>query len=95
VGTGPAGLVGEDHELSALTIIFTVLAAVTLLPALLGVLVPAAMHLFGDANWWLPRGLDRRLPIWPSSPRRPPRPPHLFRPPRFVNSRPELLAELT
>ncbi len=26
------------------------------------VLVPAAMHLFGDANWWLPRGLDRRLP---------------------------------
>ena len=26
------------------------------------VLVPAAMHLFGDANWWLPRWLDRRLP---------------------------------
>jgi RND superfamily putative drug exporter len=26
------------------------------------VLVPAAMHLFGNANWWLPRGLDRRLP---------------------------------
>jgi RND superfamily putative drug exporter len=26
------------------------------------VLVPAAMHLFGNTNWWLPRWLDRRLP---------------------------------
>jgi RND superfamily putative drug exporter len=26
------------------------------------VLVPAAMHLFGNANWWLPRWLDRGLP---------------------------------
>jgi len=26
------------------------------------VLVPATMHLFGNANWWLPRWLDRRLP---------------------------------
>jgi RND superfamily putative drug exporter len=26
------------------------------------VLVPAAMHQFGNANWWLPRWLDRRLP---------------------------------
>jgi putative drug exporter of the RND superfamily len=26
------------------------------------VLVPAAMQLFGDANWWLPGWLDRRLP---------------------------------
>ena len=26
------------------------------------VLVPALMHLFGDANWLLPRWLDRRLP---------------------------------
>ena len=26
------------------------------------VLVPAAMHLFGNANWWLPRWLGRRLP---------------------------------
>ncbi|HEU5027997.1 MAG TPA: MMPL family transporter [Spirillospora sp.] len=26
------------------------------------VLVPAAMHLFGRANWWVPRWLDRRLP---------------------------------
>jgi len=26
------------------------------------VLVPATMHLFGDANWWLPRWKDRLLP---------------------------------
>ena len=26
------------------------------------ILVPALMHLFGKANWWLPRGLDRVLP---------------------------------
>ncbi|BBA99663.1 putative integral membrane export protein [Actinacidiphila reveromycinica] len=26
------------------------------------VLVPSLMHLFGRANWWLPRWLDRRLP---------------------------------
>jgi putative drug exporter of the RND superfamily len=26
------------------------------------VLVPAVMHLLGDRNWWLPRGLDRALP---------------------------------
>jgi RND superfamily putative drug exporter len=26
------------------------------------VLVPAVMHLFGRANWWLPGWLDRRLP---------------------------------
>jgi RND superfamily putative drug exporter len=26
------------------------------------VLVPAVMHLFGRANWWLPRWLDHRLP---------------------------------
>jgi RND superfamily putative drug exporter len=26
------------------------------------VLVPAVMHWFGPANWWLPRWLDRRLP---------------------------------
>jgi putative drug exporter of the RND superfamily len=26
------------------------------------VLVPATMELLGDANWWLPRWLDRRLP---------------------------------
>jgi len=26
------------------------------------VLVPAVMHLFGDANWWLPRWKDRLLP---------------------------------
>jgi RND superfamily putative drug exporter len=26
------------------------------------VLVPALMHLFGDANWWLPAWLDRAIP---------------------------------
>ena len=26
------------------------------------VLVPAAMHLFGRANWWLPQGVERRMP---------------------------------
>jgi RND superfamily putative drug exporter len=26
------------------------------------VLVPAAMKLMGDANWWIPRWLDRLLP---------------------------------
>ena len=26
------------------------------------VLVPATMHLIGERNWWLPRGLDRALP---------------------------------
>src|SRR4051794_35893476 len=26
------------------------------------ILVPATMHLIGDRNWWLPRGLDRVLP---------------------------------
>jgi RND superfamily putative drug exporter len=26
------------------------------------VLVPALMHVFGDANWWLPGWLDRILP---------------------------------
>jgi RND superfamily putative drug exporter len=26
------------------------------------VLVPSAMHLFGKANWWLPRRIERRMP---------------------------------
>ncbi len=26
------------------------------------VLVPSVMHLFGRANWWLPRAVDRRMP---------------------------------
>ena len=26
------------------------------------VLVPSAMHLFGRANWWLPRPVERRMP---------------------------------
>ncbi len=29
------------------------------------VLVPATMTLLGDANWWIPRTLDRRLPSLP------------------------------
>jgi uncharacterized membrane protein YdfJ with MMPL/SSD domain len=29
------------------------------------VLVPALMHWFGRANWWLPTWLDRLLPILP------------------------------
>ena len=37
------------------------------------VLVPAAMHIFGNANWWLPRWLDRRLPHLAIEP--PPLPP--------------------
>jgi RND superfamily putative drug exporter len=38
------------------------------------VLVPALMHRFGRANWWLPRWLDRRLPhvtIEPPTPEQP------------------------
>ncbi|MFI7384539.1 MMPL family transporter [Streptomyces sp. NPDC049813] len=38
-------------------------------------LVPAAMHLLGRANWWLPRGLDRRLPHLAVEPRETPAPP--------------------
>ncbi|HEY7176140.1 MAG TPA: MMPL family transporter, partial [Micromonosporaceae bacterium] len=26
------------------------------------ILVPALMHIFGRANWWLPRSIDKRLP---------------------------------
>jgi RND superfamily putative drug exporter len=38
------------------------------------VLVPAAMHLSGRANWWLPRWLDRRLPHLAVEPPAQPRP---------------------
>ncbi|HEX3930831.1 MAG TPA: MMPL family transporter [Nocardioides sp.] len=43
------------------------LAAAILLDALVlrTVLVPAAMHLLGRWNWWLPSGLDRVLPHLP------------------------------
>jgi RND superfamily putative drug exporter len=51
------------------------LAAAVLLDAfvLRTVLVPATMHLFGPSNWWLPGGLDRRLPrlSWGPAPTRP------------------------
>ncbi|MFD0316873.1 MMPL family transporter [Streptomyces flavalbus] len=32
-------------------------------------LVPAAMHLLGDSNWWLPAGLEKRLPHLAVEPR--------------------------
>ena len=32
------------------------------------VLVPAVMHMFGNANWSLPRWLDRKLPHLPIEP---------------------------
>jgi RND superfamily putative drug exporter len=40
------------------------LAAAVAIDALIlrTVLVPAVMHLFGPANWWLPRSIDRHLP---------------------------------
>jgi RND superfamily putative drug exporter len=40
------------------------LAAAVLLDAfvLRTLLVPSVMHLFGRANWWLPRAVDRRMP---------------------------------
>jgi RND superfamily putative drug exporter len=40
------------------------LASAVLLDAFIlrTILVPAVMHLIGERNWWLPRGLDRALP---------------------------------
>jgi putative drug exporter of the RND superfamily len=54
------------------------LAAAVILDAFIlrTVLVPAAMHLFGSANWWLPRWLDRILPhLAIESPEEAPAPP--------------------
>ena len=47
------------------------LAAAVALDAFLlrTILVPALMHIFGNANWWLPRWLDRRLPHLAIEPR--------------------------
>jgi hypothetical protein len=66
---------GDDHDLRVRDVLadrgvrgvaeFGIgLAAAVALDAFIlrTVLVPAAMHLFGNANWWLPRWLDRRLP---------------------------------
>jgi RND superfamily putative drug exporter len=38
------------------------------------VLVPATMHIFGPANWWLPRWLDRILPNVALEAKQPPAP---------------------
>lgn len=46
-------------EMIALGLGVSVLIDATLMRLLL---VPAAMHLLGRANWWLPASLDRRLP---------------------------------
>jgi RND superfamily putative drug exporter len=40
------------------------------------ILVPALMHMFGNANWWLPRWLDRRLPHLAIEPPAPTPAPH-------------------
>ncbi|MFD7707429.1 MMPL family transporter [Streptomyces sp. NPDC059785] len=37
-------------------------------------LVPAAMHLLGRSNWWLPAGLEKRLPHLAVEPREEPEP---------------------
>jgi RND superfamily putative drug exporter len=37
-------------------------------------LVPAAMHLLGNSNWWLPAGLEKRLPHLAVEPREEPVP---------------------
>ncbi|MGW5866071.1 MMPL family transporter [Streptomyces sp. NPDC055239] len=37
-------------------------------------LVPAAMHLLGRSNWWLPAGLEKRLPHLAVEPREPEQP---------------------
>ncbi|HEV7771743.1 MAG TPA: MMPL family transporter [Conexibacter sp.] len=52
-------------------VLATGLAAGILLDATVirALLVPAAVSLFGDANWWLPRGFARLLRVEPSSPR--------------------------
>ncbi|MEV3860311.1 MMPL family transporter [Streptomyces sp. NPDC050095] len=43
-------------------------------------LVPAAMHLLGRANWWLPKGLERRLPHLAVEPRETPQAPPVPQP---------------
>jgi RND superfamily putative drug exporter len=55
-------VLGDDPVLKMLglglaTAIFVDVTAVRL------VLVPASMKLMGEANWWLPAWLDRRLPV--------------------------------
>jgi len=55
------GVISAVGVLAAAVVLF--IAFGSLLAALLRtILVPALMHMFGNANWWLPRWLDRRLP---------------------------------
>jgi RND superfamily putative drug exporter len=54
-------VLGDDHTIK----LFGVgLASAVLFDAFVIrlVLVPALMHLFGRASWWMPAALDRRLP---------------------------------
>jgi RND superfamily putative drug exporter len=67
------------------------LSAAVLLDAFIlrTVLVPAAMHMFGTANWWLPGWLDRRLPHLAIEPPEEGETPH----PALPTSRPAPAAE--
>ncbi|MGH9187761.1 MAG: MMPL family transporter [Acidimicrobiales bacterium] len=57
-----AFVLGEDRSLKmfGLGLAVAVLLDATVVRL---VLVPATMELLGDRNWWLPRGLDRILPV--------------------------------
>jgi RND superfamily putative drug exporter len=51
---------GRDLKLFGLGLAVAVLIDATVVRM---VLVPATMELLGDRNWWLPRWLDRWLPV--------------------------------
>ncbi|WP_282792733.1 MMPL family transporter [Streptomyces sp. CC224B] len=72
-GVFAAFLLGGDTRVA---VAGTVLAAAVVLDALLlrAALVPAAMHVLGRANWWLPPWLDRRVPHLAVEPRETPPP---------------------
>jgi RND superfamily putative drug exporter len=57
-----AGLIPSDQvfiKVSGVGLVAAILVDATVIRMLL---VPAVMHLLGPSNWWLPRGLARRLP---------------------------------
>ncbi len=57
-----ASLVPSDQvfvKVSGVGLVAAILVDATIIRMLL---VPAVMHLLGRANWWLPRGMERRLP---------------------------------